>query len=460
MLSACLLTIWAAAPSPPPAPLADAAALAARAAWDELYLAFSTQKPSRFKAEERRAIAAALDQGCEALVEKDPVLAFSLAEAAARFNESPGGLWCLARAAQTTQQPSEAQEALQRGASHFPDDARFPLALGELLLQEREFDKAEAALARVPKSAPEHRKAELLRARVRKEAAQEREARRTADRQASAVARGQPAPAEKKATAASTSSGLSYESGTGPGGLRTRSNKRFRFKYFNGARDFGQRAEYEGQVAAALEEAYLTTQRFLGEAREQPVDVVLYSKEEFELHHGAAAADRIAGLYGDGAMRINDAAQLTPQNKATLVHEYVHALIDEVCGGKAMRLPLWLNEGTAEHVEWRYQGHEGPPRAIAAALKTAARAGRLPSLDEMAGGGPFVAQADAGLRYAYAGAAVTELVRLSGSHGGAHLLLAFIRDLSAGQAFDEAFQRRFGRSAKDFEASLQSSLKR
>ncbi len=62
------------------------------------------------------------------------------------------------------------------------------------------------------------------------------------------------------------------------------------------------------------------------------------------------------------------------------MHEYVHAAVDEFCGG-GHRLPTWLNEGLAEYVEWRYLGGDGdPPVLVNNALRGAAKAGKLPKL--------------------------------------------------------------------------------
>ena len=84
------------------------------------------------------------------------------------------------------------------------------------------------------------------------------------------------------------------------------------------------------RIVAALDEAHAHTRQVLGQARTSPVDVVLYTREEFRTHQGAALARVAAGLYASGAIRINDAAELTPQTKATLVHEYVHAVVDDL----------------------------------------------------------------------------------------------------------------------------------
>src|SRR6185436_2190694 len=102
----------------------------------------------------------------------------------------------------------------------------------------------------------------------------------------------------------------SYESGVDEEGRRTRGNQYFRFRYFNGQRDFGQRADYEGRVQSALEEARQASNRLLGQARQSPTDVILYSKAEFVMHHGAQAARAIAGFYSENAIRMNDSAEI------------------------------------------------------------------------------------------------------------------------------------------------------
>jgi hypothetical protein len=164
-------------------------------------------------------------------------------------------------------------------------------------------------------------------------------------------------------------------------------------------------------------------------------------------------ARTVAGLYADGAMRINDAAELTQQTKATLVHEYVHSAVDDFCGGRDHQLPTWLNEGLAEYIEWRYLGGDGPPVLIGNALRGAARSGRLPSLTGMSQGA-LIQTADPALAYATSAVAVRELMH----RGGAPRLLALIREVGQGTPFDQALQTQYDIDVAKLDDDVKSTL--
>lgn len=444
--AALLALVLAAAP-----PAQRAQELASSGAWDELYLTYSSADPKGYPPAQRRAVAGPLLQGCETLATSDAVLAYSLAERAAAFDETAAALKCLARTALRTEQRGAAEDALRRGFKRFPKDGHFGLELGLLLLEDKDASGAAAVLSKVPAQAPESTEAQRLLAVARGQSAEEREA----WAQATAVERRVYGGASEHPGEETRPALLTYESGVGADGMRTRANSRFVIKYFNGNRDFGQRADYEGRIVAALDEAYGFTRRVLGEAREAPVDVVLYTREEFRAHHGARAARAIAGLYSDNAIRINDAAELTRQTKATLVHEYVHAVVDDFCGGRDHSLPIWLNEGLAEFVEWRYLGSEGPPPAIAAELRGAIKAGTLPSLARMAQGS-LINMGAPHLAYATSAVAVRELV----SQGGTGKLLTLIRAVGQGRPFEDALQEHYGKSLSKLEDEVKSALSR
>jgi hypothetical protein len=247
---------------------------------------------------------------------------------------------------------------------------------------------------------------------------------------------------------------LSYESGTDQFGMRTRSNGRFTIRYFNNARDFGQRADYEGSVTAALDEAYDFTRSEIGETRREPVDVILYTREEFGLHFGKDRARQIAGLYSAGAIRINDAAELTQETKATLVHEYIHAVLDEYTPGAQLELPVWLNEGLAEYVEWRYLGGEDPPqRLVRQTMVSAAKGGKLPHLADLASTS-LIFNRNPTVAYATSAYAVRELVR----RGGAERLISFIREVGAGKAIEEALREHYGESLASLDERVRAAI--
>jgi hypothetical protein len=159
-----------------------------------------------------------------------------------------------------------------------------------------------------------------------------------------------------------------------------------------------------------------------------------------------------AGLYSDGAIRINGGAELTEQTKATLVHEYVHAAVDELCGG-GHRVPTWLNEGLAEYIEWRYLGGDGPPLIVGNALRGAARSGRLPSLTGLSQG-MLIQTADPGLAYATSAVAVRELMR----RGGAPRLLTLLREVGEGTPFEQALQSNYGMNVAKLDEELKAAL--
>ncbi len=432
-----------------------AQSLAASQSWDELYLAFAATKPDGFQAKDRKAIAAALLQGALALEPGDAVLAASLAEKSVAFEPSPLAYRCSARMAAASDQKAAAEELLRAATARFPKDSALALDLGQFLLEDENPAGAIAALLPIPKRAPEHAKAQVLLEHARAKLAEADATRRQARRIESRTADEGTQRRAQERVVPSASSGGSFQAGTGPGGVRVRSNDRFVFKYFGGERDFGQRAEYEGKVAAALDAAYAFSQRELGRARHTPVDVVLYTRDEFALHHGKGAAQAFAGLYSNGAMRISDAAEISERTQATLVHEYIHAVVDELSGGRAERVPTWLNEGLAELLEWRYQGSDRPPLWLSTRLREAARSGALPSLRQMETG-MLAGQPNAPLRYGTCALAVKALLR----DGGTGKLLSLLGAVGEGRDFAAAYAAQYGKTLETLERDVQSEAAR
>ncbi|MBI3183711.1 MAG: tetratricopeptide repeat protein [Myxococcales bacterium] len=420
--------------------------LVAAKSWEELYLAFSASGPAGRSAAERKEIASALLAGCRALAKADPVMAFSLGDRAAAFHESEPALLCLSRAAVASGQRGEAERALKRGVERYSQSGELWLALGKLLLEEGDAKGAERALRRVPRRSPQGREAHSMLSRARAEVAKQA--------QAISQARSHEAEVRRREEAAGEGAGFSsYQSAEGPEGLRVRANQRFRIAYLGRKRDFGQRAEYEGKVVAALEEAHEAARRVLGAVRDSPVEVVLYRKEEFAARFGEHRAKRLAGLYLEGAIHLNDAVEIDAEQRATLVHEYVHATMDEH-GGEG-RMPTWLSEGLAEYVEWRYQGREHPSKDLGAELRERARAGRLVRLAELASL-PSTEVPEPELAWAVSAEAVRRML----DDGGAARMMDLVRGLAAGEPFDEAFERRYGRTVSDLDDELRVGLSR
>jgi hypothetical protein len=438
MLSALIALALTAPPT-----ASQAAAFAKAKQWEELYLAFAAATPDASPKGDRGKIAQALLAGCRALEVEDAVMAFSLGEKSVAFAPSADGLFCTAMTGKRSDQRGAAEEALKKGSTTFPKDSRFALELGRLYLEDGQPGEAASLLAKVPAKAKESGEAKRLIAQIA--------------RDSGATVGGPKVKVESGGSQGgelARATSRSYESSVDDDGRRVRQNQYFRFYYFNSKRDFGQRAEYEGRVQGALEDSRLTAQRLLGVAREKPVDVILYSREEFRLHHGPQAAQAVAGFYSEDAIRMNDSAEINDQNRATLVHEYVHAVMDELGSFNQRSLPTWMHEGLAEYIEWRSAGAEGPPKHFATALQQLALQDQLPKLTELTNG-PLIATRNPGLAYALAAVAVRLLV----DNRGMAEVIELIRECGKGAPFEATLERRFGTSLARLDEELTSTLK-
>ena len=452
------LVVWVMLLAGPKPPAAQAVEWARAQKWEELYLAFAAVSPQAYAKSEQPVVAKALAQGCLALLGDDAVMAYSLGEKSVAFVASAEGLYCTGVTGVVTEQRAAAESAFRSGQAKYPKDYRFPLELGRLLAEEGDLAPARAALLKIPKKAKEWPDAEAVLRRLSKSSAEEPLA--SEDKRPPTVAvdegSGPPPGADRVGRGAPPSTGsLTYESSVDDEGRRVRANQYFRFRYFNAQRDFGQRAEYEGRVQGALDEARRAAERIVGVARQTPTDVILYSRKEFELHHGQQAALAVAGFYSGSAIRMNDSAEINPHNQSTLVHEYVHAVVDEVAGFHSGAVPVWLNEGLAEYTSWQYEGREGPTGRLDVALKQQALARRLPSLSVMSQG-PLIGMSNPAMAYALSAVGVKVLV----AKRGMREVVGLITDLGKGTSFKEAYQQHYGHEVEELDADVASELGR
>uniref|UniRef100_A0A831XDD0 Tetratricopeptide repeat protein n=1 Tax=Geobacter metallireducens TaxID=28232 RepID=A0A831XDD0_GEOME len=98
------------------------------------------------------------------------------------------------------------------------------------------------------------------------------------------------------------------------------------------------------EVLDVLETAYNSVGTDLGHFPEARVPVILYTKRDYR--EVTRSPDWSGGLY-DGKIRlpIGGLTEITPELRATLRHEYTHAVVRELTRGNC---PVWLNEGIAE----------------------------------------------------------------------------------------------------------------
>lgn len=447
MLGALLGVLITAAPS-----ASQAASFAKAKQWEELYLAFAAASPDGVSKGDRTKIARALLAGCKALEGDDPVMAFSLGDKSVAFESSADALFCTALTGKRSDQRGAAEDALQRGLKAYKNDGRFALELGRLYLEDGQPGEAAAALGKIGKKQKEWAEATRLLTQISKDSATSVGGPKVTVSDGSSTSPQSGAPSPNPAPR--FVSGNSYESSVDDEGRRIRQNQYFRFRYFNAKRDFGQRADYEGAVQAALEDARVQVQRLLGVARDKPLDVILYSREEFKLHHGAQAAQSVAGFYSADAIRMNDSAEINDRNRSTLVHEYVHAVMDEVVSFNGRVLPTWMHEGTAEFIEWRAEGRDEPPAPVMKQIKQLAAQGQTPSLKEMSSG-MLIATRNPGLSYAVSALAVKLLIERKSIYE----LVELMKECGQGTPFDQALERRFGTTLERLDEELQSGLK-
>ncbi len=183
-----------------------------------------------------------------------------------------------------------------------------------------------------------------------------------------------------------------------------------------------------------LEEAYDRLVRAFGRAPRHDIPVILTSRVLFASVTGTAAW--VGGAY-DGKIRVpvggldpgRDAARLAP----ILAHELTHAFLR---ANAAVPLPLWFEEGLAEHFAGEAAGGGAPPRTAPAAFPG------LDAIDASLRGGPRV-----GAAYAAAGDAVADLVR----RDGLWLPRRIVELAAEGVRFPEAFRRASGERLEEFE---------
>jgi hypothetical protein len=469
---ALALTLTAGAPS-----VAKAQELANANNWEELYLAFASAPVKGYSAGDKKKLSGLLAKGCNALELPDPAMAIGLGEKAVELEPTADALLCVGKVGPKVEQNSAAEEALKKGLAKFPKDGRFGLQLGKQLLGENDVQGALAALEKVPKKSDEASEAESLKKKARAlqgdgpatRAAAERAAIEPVDTLGGSSGKGGKsggktvivAPTEGEGEAGGSRApgpnglGSSYESSVDGEGRRIRANQHFRFRYFNGKRDFGQRADYEGRVQQALELSREASRRVLGESRESPTDVILYSKEEFVMHHGSAMARAVAGFYSENAIRMNDSAEINPQTQAVLVHEYTHAVIDEAASFHTHpNVPIWVNEGLASWVEWRYQGQDGPPVGYTTALKGLAKQGGLPKLKDLENQA-LINTGNPALAYAFSGCTVRFLVKRK-SEGE---VMSMIRSIGKGMPWPAALQKHFDVTPERLQEQMESELR-
>lgn len=363
--------------------------------WDELFLAYAAVKATDLGKPARGKLAGALEAGARgAQADKDAALALPLAEKAYELAPTTARALLVASIALSLDQRAVAAAALDAGLKAAPKDAKLLLERAKLHEADGEWAPAAALYAKVPGKGADGTAAKEGLARAK--SALDEQARGVAVLTGGGNKESKAAPASEGSLVGEETRVVPSGGGRGrlaaedpfganddpsrgrAGGMRERASRHFRIVYSDKG-DFGRRAEYEYRVLEALERSRDYVCPKLGHCPDEPLEVVLYTKEEFELHFGGSSLGQALGFFA-GKIRINNAEEISERVEYTLVHEFVHAAIADAV--RPARLPTWLDEGIAEYIERQREGLDGELNPQERSATKAAGKG-LPTLAEL-----------------------------------------------------------------------------
>ncbi len=191
------------------------------------------------------------------------------------------------------------------------------------------------------------------------------------------------------------------------------------------------------RAVEVLETAYWRVGNRLSVYPQSAVTVILYTQQQFR---DITRSPGWAGGIYDGRIRVpmQGALNAPADLERVLAHEYVHAVVAAL-GGR--RVPVWVNEGLATVLE-----PGGPEWTEQLLAQTDVRV-PLHVLQQSFGG---LNARQAGLAYAESAAAVQKLLDIR----GAPAIVALLRAVAEGVAFETAFHQNVAIRLEDFEATL------
>lgn len=207
----------------------------------------------------------------------------------------------------------------------------------------------------------------------------------------------------------------------------------------------GENAVAGHLIGLLLEEAYLKVGQDFGFYPEERIEALLYSKEAFT---DITRSPSWAGAIYDGRIKI-PAGGLTEKTSAlekVVYHEYTHAVVRELSGGRA---PVWLNEGVAQYEE----GQSSAPYArIFSGLASSGKLRLKPLEGSFMGLGPHEAQT----AYILSLSAAEYIIREFGFFSVRNIL----DNLKGGMGLTDAIQGALGISYEELERSWAASRAR
>jgi len=202
-------------------------------------------------------------------------------------------------------------------------------------------------------------------------------------------------------------------------------------------------------IRKVLRQARVDVGRDFQHRPKHKIVVLLYSKEAFRKVR-ERAPEWASGIY-DGKIRIPmpESERDLGSVKKTVVHEYTHAVVHELSGG---RIPHWFNEGLAEYQAAKYAKTSKP----ASSLRQALDADELVPWSQVESlfRGRSIDQVRLG--YAQSHSVVAYLVQRYGFWHMPRLL----KQISQGVSFEEALEKEFKSPAKRLEKDWKRWLPR
>lgn len=201
------------------------------------------------------------------------------------------------------------------------------------------------------------------------------------------------------------------------------------------------------KIRELLREAYRSISQDFGHYPRYQIPVVLYDRKEYEELMGSVP--HWSGALYDGKIRlpVYEGVITDLDLRKLIYHELTHAFILDLA---KLKCPVWLNEGLAQ-----YEENKIKPIDLRS-LANAAQSGRLIALQDLMHQDPakITSQDDAVLFYLEAFSFVSYVIGKSRFYNMKQCLL----ELGNAKPFEEAFEKAFGRSFKDFSSEWRKDL--